>query len=318
MGVSNSLRKFRESYIASTVLVWLATPIEQVCGFAVRQIHRKIKKNGVPIVLPNGRQFVMARDAGISMATALFWHGIEGFEPQTCRTLRFFFAHAKSFIDAGANVGYYSILGALLNPEMTVVAFEPAPDIAEKLKRNVRVNGLDGRVMIEQLALSNTTGVAVIYLPEDSTTVDVATTGTLAQDSWQQNKGAREIRVATARFDDLARERSLCPDLIKIDVEDFEADVISGMRDTLRILRSLIVCEILMRKHRNERTRAVLQELGYTAYWITPAAYVRVSSFDFDRGPLQDFVLSPVDCGELVTDAAVFLNNRTTPSIPKP
>jgi Methyltransferase FkbM domain len=95
-------------------------------------------------------------------------------------------------------------------------------------------------------------------------------------------------------------------DLIKIDVEDFEAEVLQGMLGVLGRDRPFIVCEILPRnrEHKNENTRQILQQLGYTPYWITPQGYIRVSRFDFER-LTTNFLLSPVAApGEALADPA--------------
>jgi hypothetical protein len=96
-------------------------------------------------------------------------------------------------------------------------------------------------------------------------------------------------------------------DLVKIDVEDFEAGVLAGMTATIRRDRPFIVCEILPREHGNEQTQSVIESLGYTPYWITPNGYVRVSRFDFERPVLQDFLLSPVPpAGEVIANPQTF------------
>jgi len=64
-------------------------------------------------------------------------------------------------------------------------------------------------------------------------------------------------------------------DLVKIDVEDFGADVLAGMQEVIRRDRPFIVCEVLPPGHRNERTRDILAALGYQPYWITPSGYIR-------------------------------------------
>jgi len=115
------------------------------------------------------------------------------------------------------------------------------------------------------------------------------------------------------RFDDFERAHPMKVDLIKIDVEDFEAGVLAGMEQTIRRDRPFIICEILPRLHRNERTRQIIESLGYTPYWITRAGLVRVSRFDFERRSSQDFLLSPVSVpGEVVTDLGVFLALRNS------
>jgi hypothetical protein len=89
-------------------------------------------------------------------------------------------------------------------------------------------------------------------------------------------------------------------DLIKIDVEDFEADVLTGMQEVIKRDRPFIVCEVLPRPHRNQRTREIVASLAYQPYWITPSGYIRVSRFDFDRPDFQNFLLSPVSTPDIV------------------
>jgi hypothetical protein len=61
-------------------------------------------------------------------------------------------------VDVGANVGYYTILGALLVGETgRVYAFEPDPVSFEILRRNVAFHDL-GNLVLEQKAVSNKPG----------------------------------------------------------------------------------------------------------------------------------------------------------------
>jgi hypothetical protein len=113
------------------------------------------------------------------------------------------------------------------------------------------------------------------------------------------------------RFDDFERTHPMKLDLVKIDVEDFEAGVLAGMEQTIRRDRPFIVCEILPRAHRNEKTRQAVESMGYTPYWITHSGYIRVSRFDFERRFSQDFLFSPVSVpGEVITDLGVFWSMR--------
>ena len=127
-------------------------------------------------------------------------------------------------------------------------------------------------------------------------------TGTLVADGWQRRKQSAEIEVRTSRFDDFEREHPMKLDLIKIDVEDFEAAVLRGMRATLERDRPFLVCEILPREHGNQQTLKILGDLGYTPYWITPTGYIKVSRLDFDRRGSLDFLLSPVALDMEVVD----------------
>jgi FkbM family methyltransferase len=244
----------------------------------------------------------IARDSGVGIASALFWHGLDGYEPETSRTLRFFFERVATFVDVGANCGLYSLLGALWNPSLEVVAFEPVPAIFEGLKRNVLLNKLVGRIRCENIALSNETGKAAFFLPKSDSGRDVESTGTLARESWQARKGSARIEVETARFDEYAARHPMHVDLIKIDVEDFEADVLEGMKGVIARDRPFIVCEVLPRLHGNQRTRKIVESLNYQPYWITSSGYVKVPRFDFGRDEPTDFLLSPVGTSDVVLD----------------
>jgi FkbM family methyltransferase len=303
---SGVLRRWRENYYGSAVLAAVAKPVDLACRELSSQIEKKVKKNGAAISLPNGRTMRIGCDAGVSIASLLYWNGLDSYEVQTSRTLRFFFERATTFVDVGANYGFYSVLAALWNPQLRVTSFEPVPQIYEGLTRNLVLNNLQQRVSAYQLALADRTGSATFYLP-GTDSKDCETTGTLVTDGWQSRKHSPEIEVETVLFDDFERSHPTKVDLVKIDVEDFEAAVLAGMARTIRSDRPLIICEVLPRPHRNEKTKQIVESLGYTPYWITSSGYIRVSRFDFERNLSQDFLLSPVSVpGEVVTDTASF------------
>jgi FkbM family methyltransferase len=288
-----SLKRWRDNYYVSQLLTGLSRPLHSFCSGAARQIERKVHKNAVTIKLPNGKRFSIGRNSGVGLASSLFWHGLDGFEPETCKTLRFFFERVGLFVDVGANCGYYAVLSALWNPQLHVIAFEPVPSIFECLKKNVQLNQVSDRIVCENMALSSHSGSAWLYLPQGEG-LDIETTGTLTAESWQSKKGSPRMEVKTIRFDEYAAQPSNPIELIKIDVEDFEADVLDGMRETVARDRPFIVCEILSRPHKNARTQELVQALDYQPYWITDAGYVKVSAFDFDRYEYSNFLLSPV------------------------
>gem|GEM_PF-1410164 len=299
-GLGRLLKLWRDNYNVSQLLSHSAKPIHSISSLVTRTIEKKIRKNAVTIGLTNGKQLSMARNCGIAIASLLFWHGLDGFEPETSRTLRFFFERVSTFIDVGANCGFYSVLGALLNPNLRVIAFEPVPSIFDCLNTNVQVNGLGDHVSCENVALSNKNGRAIFFLPLGES-LDIETTGTLAADSWQSRQGSPQLEVETLRFDEYEAVHPTRVDLIKIDVEDFEAGVLEGMKETIIRDRPFIVCEILPRIHRNQRTLEIVERLHYQPYWITPVGYIKVSTFDFGRR-YTDFLLSPVSTTDVVVE----------------
>jgi FkbM family methyltransferase len=302
-----SMKRLRENYYCSLLLARCAKPIQMVCSKLAAQLKSSVRKNGVRVALPNGRSMRIARDSGIGLASLLFWDGIDGYERETSKTLRFFFSRVQTFVDVGANYGMYAILGALWNPDVVVVAFEPTPAIYSGLKRNVALNGLEGRITCENLALADRSGSAILHLPQ-SEGKDAESTGTLATNSWQVRQNTPNVAVDAVSFDDYESSHPMKVDLIKIDVEDFEAAVLGGMRRVIERDRPFIICEILprLKEHKNQRTLEVIDSLDYFSYWITSCGYIRVSSFDFERA-YTDFILSPVQVpAAVVTDLNTF------------
>jgi FkbM family methyltransferase len=300
-GLKRFLKRWRDDYYVSLLLAGFLKPLHAVCSKAARHMEQSIHKNGVAIRLPNGKRMWIGRNTGIGMASQLFWHGLDGYEPETSRTLRRLFEQAATFVDVGANCGLYSVLGALWNPKLKVIAFEPVPRIFGNLETNVRLNRLEGRVRCENVALSSQDGTATLFLPKVEGGLDIETTGTLVRDGWQATKvSPLLLQVKTVRFDEYEARNPMQVDLIKIDVEDFEADVLTGMRGTIERDRPFIVCEVLPRGHGNRRTSEIVGALGYQAYWITPVGYVRVPSFNFTRSQYTDFLLSPVSTGDTI------------------
>jgi len=300
VGFTRLLKRWRDNYYLSQLLSYSAKPLRFVSSQVAVQIVRKVRKNAVTIRLPNGKNLSIAQNAGIGISSLLFWHGLDGFEPDTSRTLRFFFERVSTFVDVGANCGFYSVLGALWNLRLRVIAFEPVPEIFDSLKANVRLNQLDDRIHCENVALSDKTGRAAFFLPVGEG-LDIETTGTLNDDSWQSRKGSPRIEVETVRFDEYETLHRMLVDLIKIDVEDFEASVLDGMSDIIMRDRPFIVCEVLPRAHRNQRTLEIVERLNYQPYWITPDGYIKVTGFDFGRRR-TDFLLSPVTTPYIVLD----------------
>jgi FkbM family methyltransferase len=300
-GLPRLLKRWRDNYYFSLLVANAAKPLRFVSARAAKHLEQKVRKNGVTIRLLSGKNLSIAKNSGIGIASLLFWHGLDGFEPDTSRTLRIFFERVTTFIDVGANCGFYSVLGALWNPNLEVVAFEPVPAIFDGLKRNVLLNRLEGRVRCENVALSCKSGNATLFLPRGEG-LDIESTGTLASDSWQSRKGSPRIEVEAVRFDEYEARHPMRVDLIKIDVEDFEADVLEGMKGTIMRDRPFIVCEILPRVHRNVRTLEIVEALHYQPYWITATGYIKVPRFDFGRDNFTDFLLSPVTTPDAVLD----------------
>lgn len=83
----------------------------------------------------NGKTLLMETNQTNYLTHLVFWYGANAFE-YTPIFLKLA-TKVDSFMDIGANIGYYSLLAALTNPKMKIVSFEPAKGPLHYLRRNV-------------------------------------------------------------------------------------------------------------------------------------------------------------------------------------
>ena len=83
------------------------------------------------------------------------------FEPEETKLATQILQQVDTFINVGANVGYYCCLALSLGKN--TVAFEPIDRNLRYLLRNIKANGWEDRVEVYPLALGNSAGIAEIY-----------------------------------------------------------------------------------------------------------------------------------------------------------
>jgi FkbM family methyltransferase len=145
------------------------------------------------------------------------------YESETSRLVQRLLRPGQTMIDVGANIGYFTLVGArAVGPQGRVVAFEPVAGVRERLVTNLRLNGL-ANVTVRDEALSASSGTAVFFTgPQDDTGLA----------SLRPLKASTQVSVVQARLDDLwDAGRPIA--LIKIDVEGGEMAAIEGMTECL-------------------------------------------------------------------------------------
>jgi FkbM family methyltransferase len=140
--------------------------------------------------------------------------------------------------DIGANVGFFSVIGArLLGPSGSVYAFEPVPSNARCIRRNAALNDL-ANIEVVARAVSDRTGSAELMLASYSGGAALTTAG-------RPPDATTSISVEVASIDDLVATAAVQPpSVVKIDVEGAELEVLRGMAVTLREHRPVLICEI--------------------------------------------------------------------------
>ncbi len=138
------------------------------------------------------------------------------------------------FYDIGANVGFFSLLGARFAGEAGhVYAFEPTRDNAAAIAASAAVNGLANVTVVEKAA-GPAAGTGRLQVVDDQSWSKLAETG-------DHPLTAEVVDVEVVAIDDLDLRP---PTLVKIDVEGYEVPVLEGMRRTLAEHAPAVICEL--------------------------------------------------------------------------
>ncbi len=142
-------------------------------------------------------------------------------EPRETRYLRTLLQAGQTFVDVGANVGYFSLLAArLLGPGGTVIAVEPEHRNLDLLHRNIARNHTETVRVIPFAAAAEEVAMSLA--------LDESNRGghrLVASDDPQAGPSVRCVRL-----DDVLPEHV---DVIKVDAQGYDHEVIEGLRRTL-------------------------------------------------------------------------------------
>jgi FkbM family methyltransferase len=138
-----------------------------------------------------------------------------------------------TFLDVGANIGYYSALAlAHIGPHGRVVSVEPDPEAFGYLQRTVVANGGERATLVNK-GLADVPGTLRLYRNASNRGDNRLYANDLA---------GSFVEVEVARADDVLAGLGIDQvDLIKMDVQGFEGKVLSGLERTIRNSDSLVL-----------------------------------------------------------------------------
>ena len=150
---------------------------------------------------------------------------------------------AGAFVDIGANLGQTLLDLRISDSQRAYVGFEPNPTCVHYVQRLVALNGWTESVTIVAAGVSDTCGVARLFMAAGQRTDEAATIDGALRSS---ARSVRSVAVPLVHLD--AVWESLSPEpaaFVKIDVEGYEATVLRGAQELIRRDRPPILCEVL-------------------------------------------------------------------------
>lgn len=152
------------------------------------------------------------------------------------RIVRRLVAPGDHVVDAGANIGYISLLlSRIVGPQGVVHSFEPVPATFELLANNLRVLGL-ANVRARQAAVSDAPGRARMTTPEYADGGENLYESRLVEGS---EAGTCEVEVV--RLDAALGQDARRVTFVKVDVEGHELAALRGAAGLLEAAPALLV-----------------------------------------------------------------------------
>ncbi len=230
--------------------------------FQARQVERNTP---VLVDLPEFKMYVRLNDHFIGAAIA---HDKQ-YEPHVTRALRDTLSRGATFVDVGANIGYFTLLASkIVGPAGRVVAFEPNPDNCDLLRRSIAANDFRA-ITLHQNAVA-----------EARQTLHFATAGIDSNGRVVNAAEAAAETVPLPTVEAVTLDETLADlsriDVIKIDVEGAESRAWRGMQAVIARHKPILVFEFSpsLLRHTSE---------------VEPESFLRDVSEQYDL-----FIISPV------------------------
>lgn len=173
-----------------------------------------------------GAKFILGTFSGDCGGVVVYFNMIE---PEQTSTFVDTLKNGQVFFDIGANVGYYTILGArIVGSQGKVFAFEPVIRNLAYLYQHTVLNKASN-VTIISAACSDTLSLSIFSEGRNFAEGHITNNIQLENDA-----NNLLFPVPTVTVDAMVQQLGVSPDVIKIDVERAELSVLRGAQATLR------------------------------------------------------------------------------------
>ncbi len=229
------------------------------------------RRGATPFWMPMANElggFSFRCDLGDSIAREVCFTG--RYEPQETALIQHLLGAEMTFIDIGANWGYYTLLAThIVGPNGRVICLEPDPRQYRNLRDNLARNRL-GHVTALQLAAADKPGsLSLAGYSEENGNYGLSRLVT------EPSAGSAMFEVETGTIDNVLDEHDVEQvDLLKMDIEGAEDLALQGMIEGLsthkyrRILLELHPALLAERGRTTVEIERMLTDAGYTGWHL--------------------------------------------------
>ncbi|MFM1556355.1 MAG: FkbM family methyltransferase [Limisphaerales bacterium] len=189
-------------------------PLRPLANWAIRQLLPAQVNFGEAVVVLNPDDPVVSG----ALHFGVYEKAETKFFQTACR-------EGMTFLDVGANIGYYTALAArAVGPNGKIIALEPDPESFKYLEQTIAANGTEN-VQAFPVAASDAPATLPLYISADNRGDNRL---------YAPGESRPQVEVKAVATDSILAENKIeTIDLIKIDVQGYEPKVIAGLRDTI-------------------------------------------------------------------------------------
>ena len=228
----------------------------------------KIPINGIISVKTEKNQKIyFTSNETCPMAKILFWED-RGCTFEFSIIFKELVKNSRSFLDIGANVGYYSLLGKTINPNLNVIAFEPSKGPKYFFKENVKLNNQSSIILVEK-ALGDSDGEIDFYEEKNQKYLyrehHASGIGNTINSWGIENFTKYKVELTT--LNNIIEQLNITDiDLIKIDTEGTEDRIFIGGLEQIIKNQPIIICEVLEGKIEDQIQDIIVNKLQYNIF----------------------------------------------------
>jgi len=237
----------------------------------------------------------------------LFWLGLDGYEPGEPSWWATLVASHTSTLELGANVGLYTVVGALAGGRGRYTAVEPNPTSSAVLQENLALNGL-GHVDVVRAAVVGARRDDAVTLRFPDRDLYGASAGAFVDGALDlTTAAARAVTVPAVAAADLIDG----VDLLKLDIEGLEAEVLSSVRAWITAERPTLVVEVRDdARHLQSLVAGLVDDAGYACAAVVdgtvrrlPAGEATAGRLEARHGTRDVTLIAPMRLGDLLDRA---------------